>query len=107
MDNALEELRQEQRKTLLRNKEIQIHQYITSRYNSSDTALMYDAYNAVLKTGLVEWFKHYIPEPDKGFILSNARQLAYIRSEMKLLHQHSGTSYAWTLRALQTMLNSI
>jgi len=60
-----------------------------------------DVYETVDKLDLWEELKTYSPEEGKGFMFSQAQIISKISSNIKLLDEHTGASYAWTLRQIE------
>ena len=58
-----------------------------------------DAYQAITNTeGGWEFLKEWSPPNGEGFMFCSHSKLSEIDSKMKMHDQHSGSSYAWTMR---------
>ena len=66
--------------------------------SSSDAAMLKDAYDAATVTESWDNFRNFSEE---SFMLSNASWLSKVQAEMKLMDQHSGGSYGWTMRIIE------
>lgn len=65
-------------------------------------AMIQDAYSATTKTeGGWEFIKEFSPPADKGFMWCSDPKLSEIDKNMKMHDQHSGSSYAWTMRNIE------
>ena len=64
--------------------------------------MLKNAYKAITVTGLWNWLAGYVPEEGKGFAFSNHPNLKKIDEAMKY-EGHSGFSYAWTMRQMETI----
>lgn len=60
-----------------------------------------DAYDAITRLNLWNELSEYSPEPNKGFMFSTSPLLDKINSEMKYIDDHSGASYALTMRVME------
>jgi hypothetical protein len=60
-----------------------------------------DAYDAITKLNLWNDLSQYTPEQNKGFMFSSSPLLSQITSEMKLMDDHSGSSYGLTMRVME------
>ena len=59
-----------------------------------------DAYNAVSNTeGGWEFIKTFVPK--RGFMYADDPKLSEISHKMKMHDDHSGVSYAWTMRQIE------
>lgn len=70
-------------------------------YDEDDARLLQDADNAVTECNLWDWLKTFTPEEGKGFMHTRHENLDLINSKMKLLDEHSGASYAITMRTIE------
>ena len=59
-----------------------------------------DAYDAMIMAEQMELMKEE-PEPDKGYMFTSDARYELIHKHMKFLYEHSGSSYAWTMRQVQ------
>jgi hypothetical protein len=59
-----------------------------------------DAYDAMVMAEQLELMKEE-PEADKGYMFSSDERYELIHKHMKFLGEHSGSSYAWTMRQVQ------
>jgi uncharacterized Fe-S radical SAM superfamily protein PflX len=59
-----------------------------------------DAYDATVVSEQMELMKEE-PEADKGYMFSSDERYELIHKHMKFLGEHSGSSYAWTMRQVQ------
>ena len=70
-------------------------------FSANDADMLKDAHRAIIACDLWDWFKEYTPDDGKGFMFSNHPNLSRISSEMRI--GHSGSSYAWTMRTMQSI----
>ena len=69
-------------------------------YAPLESAMLKDAYEAITKTDMWDYMRlKSTPGPD-GFMFSSAIELAIINADMTY-REHSGSSYAWTMRIMQ------
>lgn len=66
--------------------------------SSFEAAMLSDAYNAVTVTESWDNFRNFSEE---SFMFSSAPWLSKVQAEMKLMDQHSGGSYGWTMRIIE------
>lgn len=70
--------------------------FIEDKYSAEMVA---DAYQAITNTeGGWEFLKEWSPPEGEGFMFCSHPKLSEIDSRMKMHDQHSGSSYAWTMR---------
>lgn len=69
-------------------------------------ALYADADQAVTKAGLWDWLAESSSKRDRGFLFTDDPRIDIIRSHMKLIDQHSGSSFAITMRAMEFIARS-
>jgi hypothetical protein len=74
-----------------------------SIYTAYESTLLKDAYDAITACDLWQWFRNYYPDPERGFIFSNHPNLDRIHKQMKLYDMHSGASYGWTMRQIESI----
>lgn len=70
---------------------------------SFERPMLADAYQAVTAAGLWDFFKLEAPPEDKGYMFWDSPELKRVEQHMKLLDQHSGASYGWTMRNMQAI----
>jgi hypothetical protein len=66
-----------------------------------EATLYADADQAVTKAGLWDWMREFTPRRDQGFLFTSHPNIDVISSHMKLADQHSGASFAITMRAME------
>ena len=59
-----------------------------------------DAYDAMIIAEQIELMKEE-PEADKGYMFTSDERYELIHKHMQFLNEHSGSSYAWTMREVQ------
>ena len=64
--------------------------------------MLQDAYDAISQCELWDWMGQYNPHANEGFMFSTHPNLAKIQEKMKH-NDHSGTSWAWTMRVMQAI----
>ncbi len=70
--------------------------------DESSREMIKDAYNATTKTeGGWEFIKTFTPPMDRGFMWCSHPKLSEIDNKMEMDNQHSGGSYAWTMRNIE------
>ena len=74
-----------------------------SIYTRLEAAMVKDAYDAVTECNLWEWMRTYSPNDGMGFMFSSHPNLTEINKHMKMLDDHSGASYGWTMRQLESI----
>lgn len=72
-------------------------------WSKSDGPMLADAYQAVEAAGAWDFFRTVEPPVEKGYMFWDAPQLNKVQEHMKLLDTHSGSSYAFTMRAMQSI----
>jgi hypothetical protein len=60
-----------------------------------------DAYDAITRLGLWKELSEFTPNKNEGFMFSSSPLLEKIRSEMKLMSNHSSSTYGWTMREIE------
>lgn len=71
-------------------------------YCADDCEMLIDAFQAINECDIWDWFRNYLPIEGVGFMFSAHPNLRWIEEHMKY-QGHSGTSYAWTMRVLQSV----
>jgi hypothetical protein len=71
-------------------------------YSKFEAMMLQDADDAISKCELWEWLRTFDPNAGEGFMLTNHPNLNKIIASMKY-EGHSGSSFAWTMRTLQTV----
>lgn len=71
-------------------------------YSEFEAKLLLDVDNALTKLGLWEWLAEFNPQQGDGFMFSHHPNLNAIISAITY-QGHSGASFAWTMRTLQTL----
>jgi hypothetical protein len=69
-------------------------------FNNLDAEMLRDADETITKLELWDWLKSYIPDQEKGFVLSKDWNLSNIIDNMKYTG-HSGSSFSWTMRQME------
>jgi len=59
-----------------------------------------DAYDAMIMAEQIELMKEE-PAADKGYMFTSDERYELIHKHMQFLNEHSGSSYAWTMREVQ------
>jgi hypothetical protein len=68
--------------------------------DASSRRYVEDAYNAMLAAEQVDLMREE-PDTSKGYMFSSDARYELIHKHMKYLDEHSGSSYAWTMRQVQ------
>jgi hypothetical protein len=63
-----------------------------------EAEMLADAFNAATVTESWDNFRNF---SDESFMFSTAPWLSKVQAEMKLMDQHSGGSYGWTMRVIE------
>ena len=71
-------------------------------YSKFEATMLQDADNAITKCELWEWLATFNPHAGEGFMFTNHPNLNKIIVAMKY-EGHSGASFAWTMRTMQTV----
>lgn len=69
-------------------------------YTAYESTLLKDAYDAITACDLWDWMRSYTPD---SFMYSNHPNLDRINKEMKYMDEHSGASYGWTMRQMESI----
>jgi hypothetical protein len=64
-------------------------------------SLYADVDQAITQAGLWSWLAEFTPRQDRGFLFTTHPNMNVIQSHMKLANQHSGSSFAVTMRAME------
>lgn len=72
-------------------------------YTPSESKMLKDAYDAITWCEMWDWMREYTPIEGLGFMFSSHPNLDRINGEMKLLDEHSGASYGWTMRQMESI----
>lgn len=72
-------------------------------YSAYESTLLKDAYDAITACNLWDWMRSYTPDEGSGFTFSNHPNLDRIHKKMKLYDMHSGGSYGWTMRQMESI----
>jgi hypothetical protein len=72
---------------------------LSKGFSESSIKYLQDAYDAITRLNLWKEFSEFTP--NEGFMFTSHPLLHKINSEMKLLGEHSGSSYGWTMRAME------
>ena len=70
-------------------------------YSTMESRMLKDAYDAITTCKMWDWMREYTPAEGLGFMFSSHPNLDMINKEMKLLDDHSGSSYGWTMRQME------
>ena len=110
MDNAIYQLRQYESEIQMNNMMNRmsinkVYKYIDSFWDFNDAKLIKDAYDTIVKEGLLDWFKNFTPAEEYGYMFSNNPQISQIYSNLKFANEHSASSYAITLRAVKCVID--
>jgi hypothetical protein len=65
--------------------------------------LVEDAYNATTTAGAWDFFRNERPPAETGYMFWAHPTQKLVEKEMKCMDQHSGASYGWTMRTLQSI----
>jgi hypothetical protein len=69
-------------------------------FNTLEAEMLRDADETITRLELWDWLKSYIPDQEKGFVLSKDWNLSSIIDNMKYTG-HSGSSFSWTMRQME------
>lgn len=69
-------------------------------FTTHELVMLKDAYKAITYTGLWSWFAGYVPPEGEGFIFTTHPNMKRIEEAMEY-GDHSGFSYAWTMRQME------
>lgn len=72
-------------------------------YTNYESRLLRDAYDAITNCNLWNWMKEFQPHEREGFMFAQHPNLDRISMEMKLMGDHSGASYGWTMRQMESI----
>lgn len=72
-----------------------------SIYSAYESTLLKDAYDAITACNLWDWLRAYSPQ--EGFMFSTHPNLERIHKKMKTYDMHSGASYGWTMRQMESI----
>lgn len=78
-----------------------IRDYSTVFAHEASAKLCQDGDEAVTKCELWEWLKEFRVKENEGFEFTKHENIDKILEEMKYKKDHSGFSFAWTMRQLQ------
>ena len=73
-----------------------------SIFPAYDATLLQDMDDAITECGLWDWLKTFEPKKDEGFMFTDNQNIDKISSKLKY-DGHSGHSFAWCLRTIQTI----
>jgi hypothetical protein len=79
------------------NMDNQIFSYINDDHSRT---MLTNAYNAVVRLGLIDFFKSTNPPDDKGYMFWSDNRVTMLGKELES-DGHSGSSFAWVCRNLQ------
>ena len=65
-----------------------------------------DILSTINRLNLVEWFKTYKPDKDKGFMFSSHKNLDKITGNLALIEGHSGASLAIAYRCAEAFFKN-
>jgi len=71
-----------------------------SIYTAYESTLLKDAHDAITACDLWDWMRSYTPD---SFMYSNHPNLDQINKKMKYMNEHSGASYGWTMRQMESI----
>jgi hypothetical protein len=71
--------------------------------DSHSKEMLEDAYQAVTVSNTWDALRNTTPPADKGFMFSVSPTTDAIQKHMRLLDQHSGASYGWTMRCMEAI----
>jgi hypothetical protein len=74
-----------------------------SIYTAYESTLLKDAYDAITTSDTWQWLRHYYPDKESGFMYSSHPNLDRIQKQMKMYDMHSGASYGWTMRQMESI----
>ncbi len=74
--------------------------FITSQTSRN---LLEDAYAATTASNAWDFFRTQAPPENKGYMFWDAPELTAITKNMKHANHHSGASFAYTMRAMQSI----
>lgn len=79
----------------------QMERDYTSLFSTYEAALYADVDQAITKLGLWDWLSKFTPNQSTGWMFCDHPNIEKITSEMKLLNDHSGASFAIILRNIE------
>ena len=74
-------------------------------YSEHDAEMLNDAYDAITKCNLWDWFREFEPHANEGFMFTSHPNLDILHSNLKYTG-HSGASFAMTMRVMQLVARS-
>ena len=72
-------------------------------YTPYDAKLLRDAYDAITACDMWDWMKEHNPHWGEGHMFSSHPNLVIIQSAMKYKTYHSGYSWGWTMRTMESI----
>lgn len=72
-----------------------------SLFSQYEASLYADADQAITDAGLWGWLYEYTPPKERGWMYDDHPFLELLQSRMKLLDEHSGASFALTMRNME------
>jgi hypothetical protein len=72
-----------------------------SLFSPYEASLYADADQAITNSGLWGWLYEYTPPKEKGWMFDDHPFLDILQTHMKLIDEHSGASFAVTMRAME------
>ena len=72
-------------------------------YDNYESKLLRDAHEAITKCDLWDWMRSYTPQEGLGFVFTSHPNLDAINKAMKMMDDHSGGSYGWTMRQMESI----
>ena len=72
-------------------------------YTPDDANLLRDTYDAITECDLWGWMKEYTPHQNEGYMFNSHPNLVVIQKAMKYADYHSGASWGWTMRTMESI----
>ena len=70
-------------------------------FSEDSIKYLQDAYDAITRLNLWKELSQFSPSKDEGFMFTSHPLIHKINCEMKLLSEHSGSSYGWVMRTME------
>ena len=70
-------------------------------FSESSIKYLQDAYDAITRLNLWKELSDFTPNKDEGFMFTSHPLIHKINSELRLLGEHSGSSYGWMMRTME------
>ena len=74
---------------------------------SAEKEMLADAYQAITITGSWDFFRNLSPPEGKGYMFWDNPELQKVQAAMKLLNMHSGASYGYIMRCMESIAQKV